>query len=125
MKILRSTMLVVFFLGVFTTLAFSDSATLSTTECDLWGPVSYIQQGNVVFNATINPNWVIATCKWQIPDFDNGRAEVRTYSGQDYNVCNIVIGVYPDEVYYRNGSGHSTISASGMVTVKCKVLVTP
>ncbi len=122
MNILRSAILVGFLLGLSATVAFGESAAIGGQECDLWGPVSYIQQGGVVFSATINANWVNATCKWKIEDFDLGQALVRTYSGEEFNDCSITIVPWPNECNCT-GWGQSTISASGRVTVKCQAAI--
>lgn len=120
MKTLCSTILMVLLLGVSATLAFGDAATIGETGyCAIWLPaVNYVTNAGV-FHAAVNKNLVNATCKWTIPDFDLGSADVRTYSGVDFNVCSIWFGSWPEEYSYT-GSGHSTISANGQVTVKCQ-----
>jgi hypothetical protein len=124
MKTFLSTILLVFLLGLSATVAWGDAATTGVTGyCAIWGPTSYVTNSEGVFNAAINANWVNATCKWKIADFDLGKADVRTYSGEEYNVCTIWFGEYPSEYHYV-GSGQSTISASGQVTVKCKADIT-
>lgn len=119
MKTLWSTMVLVLLLGVSATLAFGDEATVGETGyCAVWGPTSYVTNAGV-FHAAVNENLVNATCKWTIPDFDLGTADVRTYSGLDFNRCTIWFGSFPEEYFYT-GSGHSTISANGQATVKCQ-----
>jgi hypothetical protein len=120
MKTFWRMILVVLLVGMTATAAFGDSAAISETgACDIWGPTSYVISEGGVFKAAINKNLVNATCKWTVEDFDLGQADVRTYSGEGYNVCTIWFGRYPDEIKYT-GSGQSTISASGQVTVKCQ-----
>ncbi len=122
MKTLRSAILAAFLLSISATVAFGQAAAIGVTGyCAIWGPTSYVTNDGV-FNATINANLVNATCKWVIEDFDVGRADVRTYSGEEFNDCSIWFGEYPNEYHYI-GFGQSTISASGQVTVKCQAAI--
>ncbi len=123
MKILSSAIFFVLLLGASATAAFADAATVGVTGyCAIWGPTSYVTNADGVFHAAVNQNLVNATCKWTIPDFDLGTADVRTYTGDGFNVCTIYFGEFPNEYHYV-GSGHSTISASGQATVKCQAAV--
>jgi len=122
MKKLLITILPVLLVLVSANIVFADAATIGETGyCAIWGPTSFVTEGEGDFNASINKNWVNATCKWYIEDFEDpeGNADVRTYTGELYNECTIWFGEYPNEIKFP-GAGHSTISASGMVTVKCK-----
>jgi hypothetical protein len=120
MNKLRGTIIVVLLLGLSAGIAFGEAGTLGITGyCALWNPGPSYVTNDGVFNASVNDNWVNATCKWDIPDFDLGQAQVTKYTGEGYNVCTIWFGTYPNEIVYT-GSGQSTISASGQVTIKCK-----
>ncbi len=119
MKTIVGTIVLVLLLGLSGTPALADSAPIGVTGyCAIFGPTSYETNAGV-FHAAVNQNLVNATCKWTIEDFDLGTADVRTYSGLGFNVCTIWFGSYPAEYFYT-GSGHSTISADGQVTVKCQ-----
>lgn len=123
MKTLLSAICFVLLIGVAATAAFADAATVGVTGyCAIWGPTSYVTNDGV-FHAAVNQDLVNATCKWTIPDFNLGTADVRTYTGDGFNVCTIYFGEFPNEYHYV-GSGHSTISASGQVTVKCQAAIT-
>ncbi len=121
MKMLSGTIVLVLVLGLSGAAALADEAAIGVTGyCAVWGPTSYVTNAGE-FHASVNQNLVNATCKWTIPDYDLG-ADVRTYSGFDFNRCGIWFGSYPEEYHYI-GEGHSTISANGQVTVKCQAAV--
>jgi hypothetical protein len=123
MKIIRSTILVALLVVLSTGLSFGQAGTLGNTGyCALWNPGPSYETNDGEFHASVNNNWVNATCKWVIPDFDLGQAQVTKYTGEGYNVCSIWFGQYPNEIVYT-GSGQSTISASGEVTIKCKAAI--